>query len=52
MPSPIYRFRIPPKLLRELKKAGKKEDGGPSAIVRRALAKELGLWSADKGIIA
>lgn len=42
--------RITDSMRKELLKAARKEGVKKSEIMRRALAKELGLWSPDKGI--
>ena len=50
MASTAFNFRLSTKLKKALDQAAKKEPGGASELVRRAIAKELGLWSPDKGI--
>ena len=50
MASTIFHFRLSEKLKKALDTAAKKEPGGASELVRRAIAKELGVWSPDKGI--
>ena len=50
MSSTVFHFRLSAKLKKALDQAAKKEPGGASELVRRAIAKELGLWSPDKGM--
>jgi len=50
MASTIFHFRLSDKLKAALDKAAKKEPGGASELVRRAIAKEIGVWSPEKGI--